>query len=189
MIPIDPAPADVVKLKVCMAGEAAVGKTSLIRRYVLDEYDDRYIATLGTKVSKKTVTIHDASSGRPIEVRTILWDVMGTRTLRELLKEAYYHGAHGILAVTDLTRGETLQGLDPWAESIRAVAGSIPVYVVVNKSDLETERGIAMDAIESFCRTREWPWSYTSAKTGEGVEDAFRRLVEAVLRARPRPVK
>ncbi|MGQ0798295.1 MAG: Rab family GTPase [Methanobacteriota archaeon] len=188
MIPIDPSPPDVVKLKVCMAGEAAVGKTSLIRRYVLDEYDDRYIATLGTKVSKKTISVRDAAGGRAVEVRTILWDVMGARTLRDLLKEAYYHGAHGILAVADVTREETLAELDAWSDSIRAVAGKIAVYVVMNKADLEAERVLSEDTIESFCRARGWPWSYTSAKTGEGVEDAFRRLVEAVLSARPRPV-
>ncbi len=188
MIPIDPAPPDVVKLKVCMAGEAAVGKTSLIRRYVLDEYDDRYIATLGTKVSKKTIMVPDATGGRSVEVRTILWDVMGTRTLRDLLKEAYYHGAHGILAVADVTRGETLDELDAWSDSIRAVAGKITVYVVMNKADLEAERALSKDAIESFCRERGWPWSYTSARTGEGVEDAFRRLVEAVLKTRTRAV-
>ncbi|TLZ79676.1 MAG: GTP-binding protein, partial [Methanobacteriota archaeon] len=49
-------PLEVVKLKICMAGEGAVGKTSLIRRYVLDQYDDRYIATLGTKITKKSLT-------------------------------------------------------------------------------------------------------------------------------------
>ena len=54
---IGPAPG--IRLKVCMAGEAAVGKTSLIRRYVLHEYDDRYRAPLGTKITKKTLTVQD----------------------------------------------------------------------------------------------------------------------------------
>src|SRR2546425_3064441 len=96
-----------IKVKVCLAGEPMVGKTSLIRRYVLDEYEDRYIATLGTKITKKKVTVPAAPrDGQPVAVDIILWDIMGASTIRELLKEAYYHGAMGILAVADLTRKE-----------------------------------------------------------------------------------
>jgi len=174
------APTDVMKLKICMAGEAAVGKSSLIRRYVLDEYDDRYTATLGTKITKKSLTTKDPN-GASLSVNMILWDIMGTSTLRELLKEAYYHGAQGILAVADLTRRETLVELDGWARSIRSVAGDIPTFAVVNKTDLEKDRQLTHAEVEAFFRHRGWPWSYSSAKTGAGVEDSFRGLVERVL--------
>jgi small GTP-binding protein len=173
--------ADVVKLKICMAGEALVGKTSLIRRFVLDEYDDRYVATLGTKITKKTLEIRDPKSARALHVDLILWDIMGAPTLRELLKEAYYHGAQGILGVADLTRRETLGELDNWSRSIRSVAGEIPTYVTVNKADLEAGRALEKESIDAFCKARGWPWAYTSAKTGDGVEGAFEGLVRDVL--------
>jgi small GTP-binding protein len=172
---------DVVKLKICMAGEALVGKTSLIRRFVLDEYDNRYVATLGTKITKKTLDLADSKSGRPLHVDLILWDIMGAPTLRDLLKEAYYHGAQGILGVADLTRAETLAELDTWSRSIRSVAGDIPTFVTVNKADLAPGRALAEDSIDAFCKSRGWPWSYTSAKTGDGVEGAFEGLVRGVL--------
>src|SRR5437762_2078768 len=86
-------PTEIMKVKICMAGEGAVGKTSLIRRYVLDQYDDRYIATLGTKITKKSVTVANPGGPDPLQADVILWDIMGTSTVRELLKEAYYHGA------------------------------------------------------------------------------------------------
>ncbi len=171
-----------VKLKICMAGEAMVGKTSLIRRFVLDEYDDRYTATLGTKITKKRVSVEHPADRRPLDVDLILWDIMGTPTLRDLLKEAYYHGAQGILGVADLTRTETLHELDDWSRSIREVAGDIPTYVVVNKVDLKEERQLDEAAIQEHCRARNAPWSYTSAKTGEGVEEAFQGLVGRILR-------
>ncbi len=174
---------ELVKMKVCMAGEALVGKTSLIRRYVLDEYDDRYTATLGTKITKRSLVVAHPKDGRRIQVNLILWDIMGTPTLRELLKEAYYHGAHGILGVADLTREETLRELDAWSRSIRTVAGTVPTYVVVNKSDLEGKAQLDRETIDAFCRERGYPWSYTSAKTGAGVEDAFAELVRQVLSA------
>lgn len=176
---------DVVKLKICMAGEAMVGKTSLIRRYVLQEYDDRYTATLGTKITKKTVAAKDPRTGQAVDVNLILWDIMGTPTLRDLLKEAYYHGAHGVLGVADLTRKETLRELDQWYGSIQSVAGPIPQYVVVSKVDLKGEAQLQEDTIRTFCEGRGWPWSYTSAKTGEGVEEAFAGLVRNVLASRP----
>lgn len=175
---------ETVKLKICMAGEAMVGKTSLIRRYVLDEYDDRYTATLGTKITKRRVRMEDPKGGALADVDLILWDIMGTPTLRELLKEAYYHGAQGILGVADVTRPETLGELESWSRSIRSVAGDIPTYLVANKIDLEAERALADDAIRAFCDERGWPWSAVSARTGQGVEDAFRGLVRRVLGAR-----
>ncbi|HYT00887.1 MAG TPA: Rab family GTPase [Thermoplasmata archaeon] len=175
---------EVVKLKLCMAGEAAVGKTSLIRRYVLDEYDDRYVATLGTKITKKSLTVPRPGGGGRVSVDVILWDIMGTPMLRELLKEAYYHGANGILAVADLTRHHTLAALDEWSRSIRSVAGDIPTYGVVNKEDLHPEREITSAEVESFFRDRAWSWSYASAKTGSGVEKSFQDLVGDVLARR-----
>ena len=163
------AASDVIKLKVCMAGEAMVGKTSLIRRYTLDEYEDRYVATLGTKITKKTLTTQDARTSAPLNVSLILWDIMGTPTLRELLKEAYYHGAQGVLGVADVTRKETLKELDAWYRSIRTVAGEVPTYVVVNKADLQEQRQLDEAAVAAFCQQRGWGWSFTSAKTGQGV--------------------
>ncbi len=176
---------DVIKLKICMAGEAMVGKTSLIRRYVLQEYDDRYTATLGTKITKKTMEVEDPRTRGKAEVNLILWDIMGTPTLRDLLKEAYYHGANGVLGVADVTRKETLRELDAWYRSIQTVAGMVPTYVVANKADLEDQAQLSEDTIRTFCDARGWPWSYASAKTGKGVEEAFAGLVRKVLSAHP----
>src|SRR5207253_2438932 len=156
-----PAP---IRLKICMAGEATVGKTSLIRRYVLDEYDDRYIATLGTKITKKVMSVQDPKRAGPVTVHAILWDIMGTPTLRDLLKEAYYHGAEGIFAVADQTRKETLAALDAWARSIRSVAGDIPTFGLVNKEDLDPDPEFAAGEIEAYFEKRGWLWLYTSAK-------------------------
>src|SRR6266566_9115146 len=174
-----------VRMKLCMAGEATVGKTSLIRRSVLDEYDDRYIATLGTKITKKVMSVQNPKGAGLVTVHAILWDIMGTPTLRDLLKEAYYHGAEGIFAVADQTRKETLAALDAWARSIRSVAGDIPTFGLVNKKDLDPDPELAAGEVEAFFEKRGWPWLYTSAKTGVGVEEGFRRLAETILAVRP----
>ncbi len=172
------------KAKVCMAGEPAVGKTSLIRRFVIGDYDDRYIVTLGTKVSKRAVHLADPVTSEETEVDLILWDVMGTPSIRDLLKEAYYRGAKGILAVVDLTRYDTLAALDGWAASIRTVAGRIPIHVVANKVDVVENRRVAESDLAQFCASRGWPWSYASAKTGAGVIAAFDAIARSLLARR-----
>jgi len=171
----------VVKLKLCLAGEPAVGKSSLIKRFVLDTYDDRYIATLGTKVIKKTVRLVDQMTSRPVKADLIIWDVMGTRSIRDLLKEAYYHGAHGVMAVLDLSRRETMYELDSWSKAIQTVAGTLPTQVVANKIDLIEQRQITDDDLHRFCAARGWKFVTTSAKTGENVEQAFVTLGQVVV--------
>jgi len=168
-----------IKVKVCLAGEPMVGKTSLIRRYVLDDYDDRYIATLGAKVTKKELEISDPSRGA-VAVTMILWDIWGNKNVRELLKDAYYHGAHGILAVCDVTRPETMTELDGWAQAITSVAGDIPVTLLANKNDV-TDKPLKQPELQKFAKDRNWPAFLTSAKTGEHVEDAFGAIVGRIL--------
>src|SRR4030067_3572291 len=99
------------KVKVRRAGEKAVGKTSLTRRYVLNMFDDRYITTIGTKVSKKEVSLYHPERDVHVRMDMTIWDIMGEKGFRELLKDAYFCGANGILAVADLTRSKTLHEL------------------------------------------------------------------------------
>ena len=176
-----------IKVKVCLAGEPMVGKTSLIRRYVLDEYDDRYIATLGAKVTKKEIEVEDPKRG-PVDVSMILWDIWGNKNVRELLKDAYYHGAHGILAVCDVTRPETMAELDGWAQAIRSVAGDIPVCLLANKTDV-ADRPLRETEVRKFSKDRSWPAYPTSAKTGAGVEDAFHQIVRQILSPETAPAQ
>jgi len=101
-----------LKSKICLLGEKAVGKTSLVRRYVLNMFDDHYITTIGTKVSKKEVRVFQPEKDRVVDVDMTIWDIMGEKGFRELLREAYFYGANGILAVCDSTRRRTLDDLD-----------------------------------------------------------------------------
>src|SRR5256884_8881398 len=106
-----------IKTKVCLVGEAAVGKTSLIRRFVQDDFDDRYITTLGAKVSKREM-VFDMPGRKQLQMDITVWDIMGEKGFRDLLKEAFFHGAKGVLAVADLTRRPTLDDLDDWIDSV-----------------------------------------------------------------------
>ncbi|MFQ5918754.1 MAG: Rab family GTPase [Thermoplasmata archaeon] len=169
------------KLKICLAGEGAVGKTSLIRRYVYDEFEDKYTVTLGAKVTRKSLSIEDAQGRGTAHIDMAIWDVMGEKFLRELLREAYFYGAQGILAVCDITRLETLEDLESWKASIEKVAGEIPVIVLANKADLEDEAILDEATLRTFASGWDSSYFFTSAKTGENVEKAFVELAQRVL--------
>ena len=169
-----------MKIKICLVGEAAVGKTSLIRRFVLDDFDDKYIQTLGTKVSKKELSV--SQDGEAVKVDMTIWDIMGQKGFRELLKEAYFYGAKGVIAVTDVTRKTTLDDLDDWIEGVYSVTGKIPIQYMANKWDLKDQAEIGEEELVQATKAYDSPYFFTSAKTGEGVEAAFQNLAERIAK-------
>jgi len=172
-----------VKLKVCLVGERGVGKTSLVRRYVLDVFSDKYVQTLGTKVSKKEVDLFVPQADLRVHALIQVWDIMGHLGFRELLRAAYFHGAQGILAVCDVTEEPTLGTLDSWLDGAKDVTGDVPVHLLVNKVDLEP--AVRERDVQAFAEPRDMPYLYTSAKRGDNVtrafEDLARRITEPVL--------
>jgi small GTP-binding protein len=163
--------------KVCVIGEEAVGKTSLIRRFVVDKFDDKYIATIGTKSSKKTLCIKSGNTN--VNLTMILWDILGQKKFSELKKSAY-KGANSAFIVLDLTRIQTLYSMDEWLGSLYEVAPNIPVVVLGNKSDLEPAYGIK--EIKAVIGEWGFPFYLTSAKTGQNVNNAFFTLGKMMVK-------
>ncbi|MBI4416441.1 MAG: GTP-binding protein [Euryarchaeota archaeon] len=170
-----------VKLKLCLVGDTGVGKTSLIRRYVLDLFDDAYIQTLGAKVTKKTVVLNATELTPPIEAVMTIWDVMGTAGFRELLKESYFYGCQAILAVADVTVRESLESLDGWIDRAWDVSGDVPVHILVNKVDLVESFEEQEDHVRAFSQAYDSPYLFTSAKRGDNVTRAFEDLARRIL--------
>lgn len=173
-----------MKTKVCLVGEAAVGKTSLIRRFVQDVFDDSYITTLGAKVSKKEIQVEIPEKDLLIQMDMVIWDIMGEKGVRDLLREAFFSGAKGILGVCDLTRYSSLKELDDWVQSVFQVVGEIAVVYAVNKVDLQDEVMLLYGEqdIELSAQAFDATYFYTSAKTGEHVQMIFQRLAEDIVR-------
>jgi small GTP-binding protein len=159
-------------IKVCLLGDGAVGKTSLVRRFVFDVFDDKYLISFGTKVSKKSLRIGEA------EIDLLVWDILGQKS-HESLHAAYYRGAAGAFAVSDFTRPETMQSLKSWIGNFRSTVGNKPVVILGNKSDLDKKYSLSeLQALSSSigCEALE-----TSAKTGMNVEKAFLDLGKRLL--------
>ncbi|MFQ6128552.1 MAG: Rab family GTPase [Thermoplasmata archaeon] len=168
----------VVKLKICLVGDPAVGKTSLIRRYVKDQFNDEYLKTVGAKIAKKTLTI--PLNGTEIRVDMILWDIAGMGGKDSILRRDYLYGTQGVLAVCDATDSKTISGLGDWIEAVRKLAGDVPIRIVINKTDMDD------GALEEEPRTFPSADSgtsciRTSAKTGDNVERAFYDLAKSIV--------
>ena len=171
------------RAKLCLVGDAGVGKTSLIRRFVVDQFDSKYIKTIGTKVSKKSVLVHESTRNRDVEVIMTIWDIMGQEGFRELLKDAYFSGANGILAVCDVVNTASMNKLDGWLDRTFRVAGDVPVSILVNKVDLKNKEETDMQTLEQFSKAYACPYIFTSAKTGENVQATFMDLATRLLKS------
>ena len=163
--------------KVCLLGDSSVGKTSLIRKYVYNTFDDSYIATIGTKVCKKSMVFDQ--SGVQVSIDMMIWDIMGQTSFRTLLQDAYFYGTHGVLAVIDSTRPETLDSIHDWVDSMKQVVGDVPIIFVSNKCDLE--HGMTPEFLEAQLGKYGSQYLFVSAKTGENVTKAFNILGEAII--------
>jgi len=170
-----------LKSKICLVGEKAVGKTSLVRRFVMNMFDEQYVTTIGTRVSKKEVHISMPDLAQSVQVDLMIWDIMGEKGFHELLKDAYFYGANGILAVADLTRRRTLDDLDDWIDSVEQVVGKIPILIAVNKADLASNARFRERDVAEFAKAYGAEFFLTSAKTGDQVETAFARLGALVV--------
>ncbi len=172
-----------LKRKIVLLGDLAVGKTSLVRRFVYNQFSDEYIQTIGTKVSKKHLTVNmDAEKH---ELTLVIWDVLGQQGYTQV-QSAAFRGSHGALFVCDITRKSTLYSiLHYWIPKLEEVAG-VPGVLLANKSDLPNWE-IEMSDLEEFSKITGLPFLLTSAKTGENVEKAFSTLAELMLLFKPIP--
>jgi small GTP-binding protein len=159
--------------KVSMLGSFAVGKTSLVRRFVESIYSDVYHTTVGVKVDKKTLQAGDR------EVTLVLWDLYGEDDFQKM-KWSYVRGSSGVLLVADGTRKATFDKALALEERVREEIGKVPFVFVINKSDLAQQWEID-DAAQKDLVARGWHTLRTSAKSGEGVEEAFQKLTEQML--------
>jgi len=152
--------------KICMIGDFAVGKTSLVTRFVRQTYTDKYLTTVGVKVDTKMVTLADGQ-----EIKLILWDIAGNNALTSTTA-SYLRGAAGFLLVVDGTRLQTWHSALELREAVVAQLGEKPFVVLLNKADLVEQWEIKDDLIEEK-QQLGWQVLSTSAKTGENVEAAF----------------
>ena len=159
--------------KICLMGAFAVGKTSLVARFVRSMFAEKYHTTLGVKIDKKIVsTAHG-------EVMLMIWDLAGEDEFIGVDLE-YMRGAAGYLVVADGTRRSSLERAVALQARICERLGPVPFILLINKVDLEESWEIEDADLEELSE-RGWRILRTSAKSGQGVEAAFISLAASLL--------
>lgn len=162
-----------LKKKIAMLGAFAVGKTSLVQRYVNSIFSEKYQTTIGVKIDQKVVQVDET------EVTLMLWDLYGDDDFMKM-KSSYLIGSSGYLLVADGTRAETIDVAVKLHEMASVVTKNAPFILLVNKSDLAETWEIQPETINRLIQ-KGWHIMITSAKENVMVEDAFALLTKRML--------
>lgn len=154
-----------IRHKICLLGSFAVGKTSLVQRFVKGIFSEKYLTTLGVKIDKKAISTDE------IEMEFIIWDLAGEDEFMTVRK-SYLRGTSAYLLVVDGTRSETLETALSLHEMMQKEEPSCPFVLLINKSDLKAQWNIDKDQIKQF-KESGWQIMETSAKNNQGVAESF----------------
>jgi small GTP-binding protein len=165
----------VYRIKVIIIGEAGVGKTSLVKKFVSGRFTSDYRVSIGANLFVKELILNS-----DINVTIQIWDIAGQEKWVKM-RHLYYRGAHGALIVGDLTRGNTFEQLKEfWNPDLKKFCGDIPKILVVNKVDLEPI--VSNSDIEKLAQDINVKATIiTSAKNGQNVEEAFHQIAETII--------
>ena len=162
--------------KILLVGDGAVGKTSLVRKFVIDKFDDKYIMTIGTKTSRKEMTFEFPEQNKKILIQLAIWDILGQQEGFSRAHEVYFKGAESFIAVFDRTKRESFTNVSQWIETVRRLCGPIPGIIAANKSDLADEFKVEAAEAQTLADATQLSVLNTSAKTGQNVEEAFKEI-------------
>jgi len=173
-----PPPKNLV-LKLALLGDAAVGKTSLINQYIQHRFNSDYQPTLGVNIIVKELKIEEINAS----IRLVLWDIAG-QAKYDLSRKMFFQGCMGALFIYDVTRHSTFKNIETkWLKDLREFTGKDPAYVLIgNKMDLKNSKVVSTETGKELVeRINASDFIETSAKYGDNVENAFKKLVNQVL--------
>jgi Ras-related protein Rab-6A len=162
------------KYKIVFLGEQAVGKTSLITRFMYDSFDTNYQATIGIDFLSKTMYLDDRT------VRLQLWDTAGQERFRSLIP-SYIRDSSVAVVVYDVTNKTSFQNCDKWIQDVKTERGNeVIIMLVGNKTDLADKRQVTAEEGEAKATKLGVMFIETSAKSSNNVKQMFRRLADAL---------
>ena len=169
-----------IQKKVILIGDGAVGKTSLIRRFVVDKFDDKYLLTIGSKITAKALEINN--NGDTVYLKLQIWDILGQKGYAKL-HHSSFKGTDGVFLVADITRRSTLESLERyWIPEVQNIVNNVPFLILANKSDLIEKAEFDEEELRNFSSKYRVPFYLTSAKSGDNVNRAFEVLGSRMIR-------
>jgi len=162
-------------IKICLLGEANVGKTSLVYRFIENKFRDNYKSTLGVNLLKKDLNMEGYG-----EVVAQIWDLGGQESFKNLRK-LYLEGANGALLIFDVTQSKSFEKLRDWIEDFKLARENEPLILIGNKNDLKGKFQVSDQEVAQFAKEFNLEYHSTSAKTGTNVEEAFNKMIKTIL--------
>ncbi|USR92277.1 GTP-binding protein [Phormidium yuhuli AB48] len=171
----------IISKKICTIGDFSVGKTSLIRRFVEGKFSDRYLSTVGVKISRKPLEV-TRPTGENTSVQLLIWDLEG-HTKFKSIAPSYLQGSSGAFFVADVTRLETIERLGEHLDLFFSVNPKGVAIAGLNKSDLleKDKLNYLQDKLKTEQGDRLTSMYLTSAKTGENVETMFSQMATLLI--------
>ncbi|CAM9377318.1 unnamed protein product [Ectocarpus sp. 8 AP-2014] len=157
-------------LKVILLGDSAVGKSKLVERYLMDEYNPRQLSTFALTLFRKNAKLDDG-----VEVKVDFWDTAGQERFSSM-HPSYYYRAHACIMVFDVTRKATYKNLSDWYGELRQYSESIPCLLIANKIDVDYQ--VTKKSFK-FAQQHDLPFFFVSAADGTNVVKAFDEAVKA----------
>ena len=167
--------------KICLVGDFNVGKTSLIRRFVDRQFSDRYLSTVGVKISRKNVELEEVADRKNAKVQLLIWDLEGSTKFKGIAP-TYLQGSKGVIIVGDLTRSETLEHIKDHIQLFLSINPKGQIIIALNKVDLVDEAKLEklIDIHQSNFQNIGTIYT-TSAKTGKNVDEIFQTLTAKIV--------
>ncbi|MHA1746731.1 MAG: Rab family GTPase [Promethearchaeota archaeon] len=168
-------------LKICLLGNGNVGKTSLVYRYIENRFSRDFKSTLGVNLLKKNIVLENEFEGKSASIQ--IWDLGGQQAYRKLRK-LYLEGSQGALIVFDVTDKQSFDDLEEWIQSLVEIRGNeVPMIIIGNKIDLVESRVVAEEVARKYAAKYNAEILFTSAATGEKVEDSFKELIMSIIKS------
>ncbi len=166
--------------KVIVIGDPAVGKTSLLTNFATNQFEEKYLPTVGVSILKEVIELEDLDA----KINLMFWDIAGQPQFY-MLHRPYFNGADGIFLVFDKTRTSTFSNIKNWYSSAQKYGLSeVPRILIGNKVDLKEENKIIKPMADHLSEKLNAPYFETSALTGENVKPVFHKIAELVYKSK-----
>ena len=165
---------DEINLKILLVGDASVGKTSLLLRYIDEHFPNKHMATVGVEYRIKIFVY------RGFKIKLQIWDTAGQERFHSITNN-FFHNADGILFVYDITNKRSFEGIKIWITETEEF-GNLKKLLLGNKCDLKHKKNVSDDEVKQYCNEKNMECYEISAKENINLKEVFERIVELIFK-------